>query len=360
MARRKKKATQNKKATRKKGTRGGRQSAGAESSGSAKYPRHPVRKALRIPQAILDQNAGKACTVGQAAAFLGVGNSGPFRVEVSSAIKYGFLERTNSSVRPTDRAKQILRPQSESDDIQGLRDAIMEAPQIADVYRHYRGENLPDTQFFKNTVVDTYRVPNDKFPEFHEVFSESLKEARLLDEHGGKARVLDVTEDASTPTERTDTMRKLGRGVTVDSSATCFVMQPFSAPLGDYYEKIYKPAIEKAGLTSIRADADIFGAGKIMDQVWRGITDAEVLIAELTSRNANVFYELGLAHAMQKPVVLISSNEGDVPFDLQHIRVIYYDVNDPFWGNKLLDKIAENILSALRNPEEAIFRGGQV
>jgi hypothetical protein len=41
---------------------------------------------------------------------------------------------------------------------------------------------------------------------------------------------------------------------------------------------------------------------------------------------------LGLAHALEKPVVLVSSNEADVPFDLQHIRVIYYDVNDPFWG----------------------------
>jgi hypothetical protein len=62
-------------------------------------------------------------------------------------------------------------------------------------------------------------------------------------------------------------------------------------------------------------------------------------------------------HALKKPVVLISSNEEDVPFDLKHIRVIYYDVADPFWGMKLLDKVAENILSAIKNPEEAIFQG---
>jgi hypothetical protein len=80
-----------------------------------------------------------------------------------------------------------------------------------------------------------------------------------------------------------------------------------------------------------------------------------VLVAELTTRNANVLYELGLAHALKKPV-LVSSNQPDVPFDLQHIRVIYYDVTDPFWGTKLIEKIAENILSALKNPEEAIFK----
>ena len=80
-------------------------------------------------------------------------------------------------------------------------------------------------------------------------------------------------------------------------------MMPFAAPLGEYYSKIYEPAIEKAGLKAVRADDDIFGTGKIIDQIWSGINSAKVLIAELTSRNPNVYYELGLAHALKKPVV---------------------------------------------------------
>ena len=59
-------------------------------------------------------------------------------------------------------------------------------------------------------------------------------------------------------------------------------MMPFALPLGNYYEKVYKPAIEKAGLKAVRAGTEIFGAGKIMDQVWSGI-NAKVLVAELTS-----------------------------------------------------------------------------
>lgn len=133
-------------------------------------------------------------------------------------------------------------------------------------------------------------------------------------------------------------------------------MQPFAGHLSTYYEAIFKPAIERAGLSPMRADDDIFATGKIMDQVWRGIRHASVLVAELTSKNPNVFYELGLAHALRKPVVLVSSNEDDVPFDLRHIRVILYDQTDPFWGQKLIDKIADNIKSALTDPEEAIFR----
>jgi len=149
---------------------------------------------------------------------------------------------------------------------------------------------------------------------------------------------------------------KLGASVEIKTGESCFVMQPFAAPHGDYFEKIFKPAINKTGLKPVRADADIFATGKIIDQIWRGINGAKVLVAELTTRNANVLYELGLAHALKKPVVLVSSNQSDVPFDLKHIRVIYYDLNDPFWGTKLIDKVAENIISALNNPEEAIFK----
>ena len=109
-------------------------------------------------------------------------------------------------------------------------------------------------------------------------------------------------------------------------------------------------------MRSVRADDDIFATGKIIDQVWEGITKSRVLVAELTGRNPNVFYELGLAHALNKPVVLVSSNQTDVPFDLKHIRVIYYDMSDPFWGDKLISKVAENIVSALKNPGEALLK----
>jgi len=132
-------------------------------------------------------------------------------------------------------------------------------------------------------------------------------------------------------------------------------MMPFADPLGGYYTTVYQPAIDKAKLKAVRADAEIFGTGKIIDQIWAGIHTARVLVAELTGRNPNVLYELGLAHALRKPVVLISSNEDDVPFDVRHVRVIYYDVRDPFWGTKLIEKVAENILSALKNPKEAIL-----
>jgi hypothetical protein len=325
----------------------------AVSAQQAKFPRHPVEKSLRVAKAIFDQNAGKATTMADAAKFTTGGKaSGPFIVEVSSAKKYGFLKSDGGKLVPQDRARKVLFPQSETDRVTALREAVLEAPDLAEVYSHYRGENLPDPEFFTNALRDTFRIPPDKIPEFLEVFYESMRSAQLVDDSGERPRLIDVG--------RGDAVKPLAvpgpKRTSVAAGTTCFVMQPFGGHLGTYYEAIFKPAIDKAGLTPMRADDDIFATGKIMDQVWRGIRQATVLVAELTSKNPNVFYELGLAHALRKPVVLVSSNEDDVPFDLRHIRVILYDQTDPFWGEKLIDKIADNIKSALTDPEEAIFK----
>lgn len=325
---------------------------------ASSYPRHSSEAALRIPRAILDQNAGKDSTDKQAAEFLGLKSPrGPFAVEISSGIKYGYLERPSTGkLRVTDLARGILRPKAADDVTKGYQQALLNAPTISDVYLHYRGENLPDRQFFDNALEDSFEIPKEKLSEFKDIFTQCLTSAKLSESHDERTRILHVASDSTEIAEGEERIQKISESAGVSTDDSCFVMMPFASPVGGYYESIYKPAIEKAGLTAIRADTEIFGAGKIMDQIWSGINDASVLVAELTGKNPNVFYELGIAHALRKPVVLVSSNEDDVPFDLQHIRVIYYDCTDPFWGQKLLNKVAENILSAMKNPEEAIFR----
>jgi hypothetical protein len=320
-----------------------------------KFPRHSVERALRIPRAILFQNAGKPSSLAEAAKFLGGKVTGEFGVEASSAKKYGFLASDGGKLALTDRAKRALRPQNESDELSAIREAVLAAPEISEVYKFYRGEALPDEEFFANALTERFKIPADKISDFREVFNDSLRKAQLIDESGEQPKLIDVgREEIPRASNLGITGRKIS-GAAKESGSSCFVMQPFAHPYNGYYDVVFKPAIEKAGLRSVRADDEIFGSGKIMDQVWRGIRNANVLIAELTTRNANVYYELGLAHALGKPVVLIAADGEEVPFDVHHIRVIYYDIKDPFWGQKLIDKIAENIQSALANPEEAVL-----
>jgi len=166
--------------------------SGPGSGGTAKFPRHTIERALRTPKAIIEQNAGKECTEEEAASYVGVGLGGPFRVEISSAIKYGLISRPRY-LEVTERARQAIRPQKPGDEIDALRQGILEAPEISDVYKHYRGEDLPDGAFFTNALVDKFKIPSDKVAEFISIFTSSLESAHLLEKKGDKSRVLDVT-----------------------------------------------------------------------------------------------------------------------------------------------------------------------
>jgi hypothetical protein len=134
---------------------------------------------------------------------------------------------------------------------------------------------------------------------------------------------------------------------------TCFVIMPFGLPFDRYFRNIFVPAIEDAGLRAIRADS-IFMPSAIMPDIWRFLNEAKVLIADLTGRNPNVFYELGLAHALQKPVILVTSNLDDVPFDLRGLRVLGYDKDNEDWGAELRRTITASLTETLSDAARAI------
>jgi len=134
----------------------------------------------------------------------------------------------------------------------------------------------------------------------------------------------------------------------------CFVLMPFGGWLDDYYETIYTPAIEAGGLDAHRAD-DLFRPSTIVNDIWAYTRRAKLLLADLSGRNPNVFYELGLAHALAKPVILVAASMEEIPFDLRALRIIIYDKNAPNWGQVLRDKITTAINEVLKAPVEAVL-----
>lgn len=125
---------------------------------------------------------------------------------------------------------------------------------------------------------------------------------------------------------------------------------PFGQPFDDYYKQILMPAVTSVGLIPVRAD-EINKPGVIIHQIWQGIKDARVCIADVTGRNANVMYELGLAHAVGKPVIQIVQNIEDLPFDLRAYRHILYETRSPQWANSLGGRLREMLVAAIANSE---------
>jgi hypothetical protein len=139
-------------------------------------------------------------------------------------------------------------------------------------------------------------------------------------------------------------------------ASECFVIGPFGGWNDAYYEQIHRPAVEAARLVARRGD-DIYLATAIVHDIWQCIKKSRVLLADLTGKNANVFYELGLAHALGKPVVLLAQDLADVPFDLRALRVITFDIRDPQWGDALKRKITSALSEVLSSPTQAVLPG---
>ena len=106
---------------------------------------------------------------------------------------------------------------------------------------------------------------------------------------------------------------------------TCFVIQPFNSKFDKRYRDVYKPALEKAGLDPYRVDQDPSTEG-VMNSIEQQIRDATICLADITTDNPNVWYELGYAFAARRSVVMVCSSEreGKLPFDIQHQTVIKY------------------------------------
>ena len=102
-----------------------------------------------------------------------------------------------------------------------------------------------------------------------------------------------------------------------------FVLMPFAAEYKEIYDDVIKPLVLEMGLKPLRAD-EIFGSRAIMEDILRTIAESRIIIADVTKRNPNVFYELGISHTVKDDVIIITQSMDDVPFDLQHLRCIKY------------------------------------
>lgn len=105
-----------------------------------------------------------------------------------------------------------------------------------------------------------------------------------------------------------------------------FVLMPFNDAFDDVYQLGIKAACQSEKIYCERVDEQYY-EGSMLDRIYNQIQHADYIIADMSTKNPNVFYEVGYAHALQKKVVLITQEESDIPFDLKHFYHIIYNKN---------------------------------
>ena len=105
-----------------------------------------------------------------------------------------------------------------------------------------------------------------------------------------------------------------------------FVLMPFDEAFNDIYKLGIQATANEQGIVAERVDEQSFSE-TILERIYRQIRDADFIVADMTGRNPNVFYEVGYAHALGKPCTLVTQSVSDIPFDLKHHRHIVYDAS---------------------------------
>ncbi len=108
-----------------------------------------------------------------------------------------------------------------------------------------------------------------------------------------------------------------------ENKRSVFVLTPFLEREFETFEAIKNTCME-VNLTCTRGD-EVFRDKDILTHIITSISKSSVIIANLNGRNANVFYELGICHSMGKPIILISRNKNNLPFDIQNKNIVFYN-----------------------------------
>jgi hypothetical protein len=211
----------------------------------------------------------------------------------------------------------------------------------------------------RKVAVDITRVANTPFDEAAEhIFVRPLLESQLKQCEDNVQRYLRTIDSLRSRIDNIVPAQPIWatRNFKIDPSF-CFVLMPFVDEFYEIYEKVISVAAKNVGLRCMHA-GEIFDNREIVEDIWESICTAQIIVADVTYRNPNVFYELGICHTLGKEVIIVTQNKNDVPFDIRHRRYIEYSVSalNSFRNNlektikKVVLRISENDINELPKP----------
>ena len=129
---------------------------------------------------------------------------------------------------------------------------------------------------------------------------------------------------------------------------SAFVVMQFTPQFDELFEDVIRPVCKGMAIEAIRA-SDIYRPGIIIQDIIQELAESQVVIADITPANPNVFYELGYAHALHKPTILLANRDesNQLPFDHSSFRVIFYD--NTIRGKSSIESELEQHLRAIKD-----------
>jgi hypothetical protein len=315
-----------------------------KSSESRPFPVNSIEEAVSIPRTIKQYNGGNPWTPDDIAKALNMGTGNNFYYLTASSRDYGFTIGTRSTkkIELDTIGRQLVYAKSKEEEIEAYQQAFFKIQLFSAVYDYYSGGNLPELEYLKNTLITVFGIHEKYHEDFYKLYQFNLK---LLQERGITKALEQNSNDPANNISSKNSIAIVGEP-DKKTSLVAFVAMPFSEKTGDYqlgfFEEVLRhlitPAAVQAGFKAEIAKKS--GSDVIQATIINDLSNADLVIADLTEHNPNVLFELGWRMACNKPVALIRAKGTRPIFDVDHMLRVY-DYDGRLWKSTLEKDIPE-------------------
>ena len=301
------------------------------------FPKVSLAKALEIPNKIRELNGGNPWSSALVAESLGMSAKTPdFFYLCAGSRDYGLTTGTNPAgeIGLTEFGREVVYAPNPEAEMVKKREAFNKVQLFEKVLKYYNGSDLPEMKYLANTLEREFGLPAKYHEEFSQIFRENCKYLSITKGQSGTA-----SGGNGKPTSVT-----VGEPAKA-SQIKAFVIMPFTEksdrPQGFFTEvlrSLITPGAIAAGFNVATANRQ--GSDLIQSTIINELLDADLVIADLTDHNPNVFLELGLRLAVEKPIALIKAAGTGRVFDVDNMLRVY-EYQPMLWRSTLDTDVPE-------------------
>lgn len=320
------------------------------------FPIYSLEDAIKVPKIIREYNGGNPWRPEDIANALKMSlKTNNFYYLTAASRDYGFTEGTRDAEKIALAAigKNIAYARSPEDEVNGYQEAFLNISLFKKIYEYYDKRPLPSFEYLRNTLVTEFELNEDFHKDFYNVYQSNIQ---FLSKKAESRLDVEKQETLSSVKEHSDDTVILAEPKE-KTNLVAFVALPFSERTSEYPQGFFDevltqliiPAAMEAGFKAETAKKK--GSDVIQATIINDLTNADLVIADLTEHNPNVLFEIGWRMASDKPVALIRAIGTKQIFDVDHMLRVY-DYNPKLWMSTLkkdIPALAEHIKGSWAN-----------
>jgi hypothetical protein len=331
--------------------------------GKRLFPKVTLEEALAVAQVLKDKNGGNPWPPKDLASALELSQGNKFFYLTSAAQLFGITNGTRDAaqISLSELGRAIVYAPNGNVEVTKKQEAFFNVPLYKKVFDYYKGNNLPEAKYVENTMVDRFGLTRDTVEEFVKLF---VKDCNYLGYKAGteSSTIQSVNPDKGRTKSSPESTVTLSQASAGDAKVV-FVIMPFSEHTpthtpGFFQEvlsSLITPAVAEAGFTVKTARRD--GSDVIQSTIINELLSADLVVGDLTEHNPNVLFELGVRMALEKPVLLIKTNDTARIFDVDNMLRVY-DYSPNLWPSTLekdIPALTKQILAAWESRNERTY-----